>query len=64
MQVWNLRRLKNTNLHGRRVRVGSDIAAVGSGITLLHLADVLLGVVESLLGTGHIDSVVVGEKVW
>lgn len=52
-----MRKLKNTDLHGRRVRVGSDIAAVGSGITLLHLADVLLGVVEGLFGAGHCDVV-------
>lgn len=57
MQAWNLRRLKNTNLHGRSVRVGSDVTTVGSGVTLLHLADVLLGVVEGLFGAGHCDVV-------
>ena len=55
---------KITNLHSSSVGVGSDVTAVGLRVTLLHLADVLLGVVESLLGTGHIDSVVVGKKVW
>jgi hypothetical protein len=49
-----------TSLHGSSVGVGRDVTTVGARITLLHLADVLLGVVESLLGTGHFDSVVVG----
>lgn len=52
-----------TNLHGSSVGVGSDVTAVGLGVTLLHLADVLLGVVESLLGTGHVDGVVVVVKL-
>lgn len=54
---------ETTNLHGSSVGVGRDVTTVGTGITLLHLADVLLGVVESLLGTGHFDSVVVVVKV-
>jgi len=53
---------KITNLHGSGVGVGRDATAMGSGIALLHLTDVLLGVVESLLGTGHIDGVVVGVE--
>lgn len=44
-----------TDLHGSGVRVGRDVTAVGSRVTLLHLADVLLGVVESLLSAGHFD---------
>lgn len=49
------------NLHSGSVGVGGNGTTVGLGVTLLHLADVLLGVVESLLGTGHFDSGVVVE---
>jgi hypothetical protein len=52
-----------TNLHGSSVGVGSNVTTVGTGVALLHLADVLLGVVESLLSTGHFDSVVVVVEV-
>jgi hypothetical protein len=48
-----------TNLHGSSVGVGRDGTTIAVGVALLHLANVLLGVVESLLGTGHFDSVVV-----
>lgn len=47
-----------TDLHGSSVGVGGDGTAIAVGVALLHLTDVLLGVVESLLGTGHFDSVV------
>lgn len=44
-------------------RVGWDVTAVGCGLLLLHSADVLLGVVESLLGAGHFEGCGFGECV-
>jgi hypothetical protein len=44
------RKHEMTNLHGSSVGVGRDVTTVGARVTLLHLADVLLGVVERVKG--------------